>query len=167
MITRYALIVLVLLLAGAGVKIYFLADEAAELELAAERKEKEAAQDLARKLEDQASTHATVVREERRRRLAAELENDQLLNRVREVTDAKDRLALSLRLAVNELFDRARHQFGTMPATPGGSARGGADTGEEPLNEDLVRELAQAWAWCERGWQRVRDIAIVQKTCRP
>ena len=167
MITRYIAIALTVVLAIAGAKIYFLTVENAELELAAERKEKEAALDLARKLGDQAEIHATVIATERRRRLAAEIESDQLLKRIREVTDAKDRLGQSVRIAVNELFDRARDKFGAVPADPNGSAGGRTVPGQEPVNEDMVRELAKAWAWCENGWQRVRDIDAVQRACRP
>lgn len=151
----------------AGIRIYVLTVEVGDLKITAEREKKEAAIDKANKLSAQSAAHASVLIGEQRRRLEIQAVNEKLLKRVQEGKDANERLADSVRLAVNELFDRARDKFGAVPGDPSGPIASRADAGTEPLNRDLARELAQAWAWCERGWDRVRSIAIVQGACAP
>ena len=127
MIARYALIGLALLLAAAGVKLYFAQAEIAELQLAAERLDKQHQQQLIDKLQAQREAFDQVLRQESDRKKALEVRNVELLKQVAALADYGDRLAESLRVVLNGMFQHPPGETGRLvPARPGLSAGGGS-----------------------------------------
>lgn len=163
--SSYTITGLLIALLALGGYAWYLDDQVAALTLKAERKEKAAVMAQKAKLDERDKVHEAVLIAEQGRRLSVESENQKLLTRVKEIADAKNRLAASVCTGVNGLFDRARSKFGGVPADPGGHAHDPAAACEKSLNEDLIGELTKAWTWCEAGWTRVQDIARVQSVC--
>jgi hypothetical protein len=165
-IQKYATAGVSILLAASIGYALLLKVEVANLNTKIEKGKADAALDLAKKLDNQTTEHSNQLIKEQQRVLDVQAKNRQLLTDIRRISDAKDRLAQSILVAYNRLRDSAADEFGSLPNDPGGHADDSTGSGEAPLNETLIEEMAKASEWCVSGWSRVRQIAAIQSACK-
>jgi len=122
MITRYVMAGLFVVLALAGIKIYFLSGEVASLKLEAQAQQTRHAVQIAKLLKNQRDVIDVLLTEEEKRRVAEEAENRNLLDKVRRLEGYANRLSAALRTYFNGVWTRASREFGgsgeALPADP-------------------------------------------------